>query len=98
MRLDQAARSLFLTEFVAALQRAAPHLTPQEVVWRYYWIGGSLMVSLAVPPGMVEPLSNGKARTNSGSDDLARGLIAFLVQGFGRAPSLRAEERRVRRS
>ena len=38
--------------FVAALHQAAPHLTEQEVVWRYYWMGGSVMVSLAVPPGM----------------------------------------------
>lgn len=40
--------------FVAALQQAAPHLAPHKVVWRYYWMGGSCMVSLAVPPGMVK--------------------------------------------
>src|SRR5208283_3559077 len=35
--------------FVAALQDAVPHLAPHEVVWRYYWMGGSVMVALAVP-------------------------------------------------
>ena len=61
-------------QFVAALQQAAPHLAPHEVVWRYYWMGGSLMVSLAVPPGMVGP----KARPGA----VAPELIAFMVQGF----------------
>ena len=67
------------TEFVDALQRAAPHLTRQEVIWRYYWMGGSLMVSLAVPPGMVEPAGESPASAR----DLASGLIGFLAQGFG---------------
>lgn len=60
------------TAFVAALQQAAPHLTEQEMVWRYYWMGGSVMVSLAVPPGMA-------ARAEG---MIARELIAFLVRGF----------------
>ncbi len=60
------------TAFVAALHQAAPHLTEQEVVWRYYWMGGSVMVSLAVPPGMA-------ARAEG---MIARELIAFMVRGF----------------
>jgi AcrR family transcriptional regulator len=72
------------TEFVAALQRAAPHLAAHEVVWRYYWMGGSVMVSLAVAPGMVGSAEDaGKARTRGASNGIAGELIAFLVQGFG---------------
>jgi len=72
------------TEFVAALQRAAPRLAAHEVVWRYYWMGGSVMVSLAVPPGMVGPAGGtGQARARRGSSGIAGELIAFLVQGFG---------------
>lgn len=72
------------TEFVAALQRAAPHLAAHEVVWRYYWMGGSVMVSLAVPPGMVGSAeAAGRARTHGASSGIAGELVAFLVQGFG---------------
>ena len=62
-------------QFVAALQNAAPHLSLHEVVWRYYWMGGSVMVSLAVPQGMV----GAEARPEA----VAGALIAFLGEGFG---------------
>ncbi len=72
--------------FVAALGRAAPHLAEHEIVRRYYWMGGSVLVSLAVPPGMVE----GSERLTSldarrARDALAGELVTFLVQGFGPA-------------
>ncbi len=69
--------------FVAALQQAAPHLAPHEVVWRYYWMGGSCMVSLAVPPGMVEDaddtvsLQARRARATMSAE-----LVACMVAGF----------------
>jgi len=61
--------------FVAALQHAVPQLAPHEVVWRYYWMGGSLMVALAVPPGMVEAVP-------AGHSTMPANLIAFLVHGI----------------
>lgn len=78
--------------FVAALQRAVPHLSPQEAAWRYYWMGGSLMVALAVPADSVEA-----AGTAAGSqepalcNDVSANLIAFLVHGI-RAPAGAAAE------
>jgi AcrR family transcriptional regulator len=66
--------------FVAALQRAAPHLAPHEVVWRYYWMGGSVMVALAVPPGMVDAAGPGR------HGQMPANLIAFLVQGIAADP------------
>ena len=70
--------------FVAAIQRAVPHLAPHEVVWRYYWIGGSVMVALAVPPGTIEAVD---AAADSAAETATHGtmpanLIAFLVQGI----------------
>jgi AcrR family transcriptional regulator len=59
--------------FVEALQQAVPYLAPHEVVWRYYWMGGSVMVALAVPPGMVE---------GTAVDMMPADLIAFLAQGI----------------
>jgi hypothetical protein len=63
--------------FVAALRRAVPQLAPHEVVWRYYWMGGSIMVALAVPPGMVEAPADPVPR-----DTMPASLIAFLAQGI----------------
>ena len=73
--------------FVAALQRAVPHLAPHEVVWRYYWMGGSVMVALAVPPGMIEASDLAAAAVEpTPRGTVPANLIAFLVQGI-RAPS-----------
>ena len=70
------------TAFVAALSRAAPHLPEHEVVWRYYWMGGAVMVSLAVPPGMVEADGTPRRPCHPPSR-MASELVAFIVQGFG---------------
>ncbi len=69
--------------FVTALAAAAPHLSEHDIVWRYYWMGGSVLVSLAVPAGMVEaaddPVSLTARRARA---RVADELIAFLVRGF----------------
>ena len=63
--------------FVDALRLALPALAPREIVWRYYWMGGSLMVALAVPSGMVaEDAAADPHRT------MLANLIGFLVDGF----------------
>jgi AcrR family transcriptional regulator len=69
--------------FVAAVQRAVPYLAPHEVVWRYYWMGGSVMVALAVPPGMVEaPVDTAGPAGQELRDAMPAELIAFLAQGI----------------
>jgi AcrR family transcriptional regulator len=69
--------------FVAALQDALPHLAPHEVVWRYYWMGGSLMVALAVPSGVVEAPDGAVVATeHAWCGTMPANLIAFLVQGI----------------
>ena len=69
--------------FVSALQDAVPHLAPHEVVWRYYWMGGSLMVALAVPSDAAEALNGAVVPAGHGSHDtMPSHLIAFLVQGI----------------
>ena len=74
-------------EYVAALRRALPELSTHEVVWRYYWMGGSLMCALAVPPGMVEtPPEPGSEERRGASESMADSLIAFLVSGFRSKP------------
>lgn len=70
--------------FVAALRDAVPHLAPHEVVWRYYWMGGSLMVALAVPSGMIDPsgAAADMATEQAPYGTMPAGLIAFLVHGI----------------
>jgi AcrR family transcriptional regulator len=69
--------------FVTALQRAVPYLAPHEVIWRYYWMGGSVMVALAVPPGMVEaPGGIDGSAGQAVHEEMPGELIAFLVQGI----------------
>jgi AcrR family transcriptional regulator len=73
--------------FVAALQEAVPHLAPHEMVWRYYWMGGSLMVALAVPSGTVEASDSAVASAGLASyGTVSANLIAFLIHGIS-APS-----------
>jgi AcrR family transcriptional regulator len=61
--------------FVAALQKAVPHLARHEVNWCYYWMGGSIMVALAVP-------SETDGSTMSQIATMPARLIAFLVAGI----------------
>ncbi len=69
--------------FVAALLDAVPHLAPHEVVSRYYWMGGSLMVALAVPAEMLDPSGGASAGGEHASYETMPGnLIAFLVHGI----------------
>lgn len=76
--------------FVATLEAALPHLTRQEVVWRYYWMGGSLMVALAVPPVVIGTSDgeDGPSRHSSYNTTLSRNLVEFLVQGMSAAGSI----------
>jgi AcrR family transcriptional regulator len=75
--------------FVAALQRALPHLAQPDVIWRYYWMGGSLMMTLAVPSETVSVPDGQVEETGLGLHGmLPANLIAFLVQGMRAAPVL----------
>jgi AcrR family transcriptional regulator len=84
--------------FVAALQDAAPHLAPHEVVWCYYWMGGSLLVALAVSSDAVssdavEPAEGAVMPAGHGTHNtMLSHLIAFLVQGIS-APSRAVDAR-----
>ena len=72
---------------VAALRQALPHLAPHEVIWRYYWMGGSLMVALAVPSGTIEaPDDDDEPAPLSRHGTMSANLIAFLVHSM-RAPA-----------
>ena len=70
-------------EYVMALRKALPELAEYEVIWRYYWMGGSLMCALAVPPGMVDADADNAERSRPGlRESMAESLIGFLVAGF----------------
>lgn len=71
--------------YIAALQQAAPHLTAQEVHWRYHLMVGAILMTLSdgSTGGRIARLSGGLCTP----DDLAefrREMIAFLSDAFGR--------------
>jgi len=82
--------------YVPALRKAVPSLTPQEAIWRYYWMGGCVLVSLAVPSGMVEAAGDPACASASGvQTDLVGFLAAGIRTGQHQAPSKGHRARRV---
>jgi AcrR family transcriptional regulator len=69
-------------EYVAALKLALPSLEDEEVIWRYYWMGGCLMCSLAVPLGMVGQHDTASGSASGIGPTMADSLVGFLVTGF----------------
>lgn len=79
--LDDLARA-----YVAALHRAAPHLTPAEVHWRYHFMVGAILLAIsdAGPGSRMTRLSDGLASPMD-AEALRRQLVGFLAAAFDRA-------------
>jgi AcrR family transcriptional regulator len=73
-------------EYVAAMKLALPDLEDEEVIWRYYWMGGCLMCALAVPLGMVSPRDAASVNAPGLGLSMADSLVGFLVKGFHSRP------------
>jgi AcrR family transcriptional regulator len=65
-------------EYVAAMKSALPDISDEEIIWRYYWMGGCLMCTLAVPPGMI----NERDAASGAGLVMADSLVGFLVTGL----------------
>lgn len=88
---DHAAR-----RFIAALSRAAPHVSYEDICWRYYTvIGGFLQViSDSERPQRLRRLSDGRCDTGN-ADQMIEELITFFVAGMtAPAPGSRRREER----
>ncbi len=68
--------------FVAALRQVLPDQTESELVWRYYWMGGCVMCSLAIDPAISAGLVDKES-----AETHAETLITFLLAGCRGTPS-----------
>ncbi len=69
--------------YVAALHRAAPHLTLAEVHWRYHFMVGAILLAISDsgPTSRMTRLSDGLA-SPADPDALRRQLVGFLAGAF----------------
>jgi AcrR family transcriptional regulator len=73
--------------FIAAIAEACPHLDPKEFFWRYAFMIGTVVYSVA-DSGVTErtaQLSGGKIDL-ANTDDLRRAMLSFLVGGMTAQP------------
>jgi AcrR family transcriptional regulator len=72
--------------FVAALHRCLPRLTPDEILWRFHFMLGTIYYSVSSPQ-RIKSFSRGRCDPGNLDDTLTH-LVPFLAAAF-RAPVLR---------
>jgi AcrR family transcriptional regulator len=79
---DQSSRT-----FVAALRECLPDLPPDEVLWRFHFMLGTIYYS-ASSPQRIRAFSRGRCDPGD-LESTVRHLVPFLAAGFGSAPVTR---------
>lgn len=77
------------SRFMTALSSILPHLAIEDVIWRYNFMCGAILYSMAGPSRMLHPPENmaGIRLRDAGQESVAIDqLVRFLAAGFG-APS-----------
>ena len=80
-----------IRRFTAALERALPDLSSAEVFWRFHFVVGVLVHSVA-DPARIEKLSGGLCDP-SDTSALTRRLVRFLSAGMRAAPTTAEHDR-----
>ena len=86
---DQSSRT-----FVAALRECLPELPPDEVLWRFHFMLGTIYYS-ASSPQRIKAFSRGRCDP-ADVDATVRHLVPFLAAGFRSTPLTQARTRRRR--
>ena len=68
------------TQFLRALAKALPHLPPRDLHWRFHFMLGTMVYTMA-NPGRIQALTN-NACDPSDMDASLNYLVPFLAQGF----------------
>ncbi|WJR77269.1 TetR/AcrR family transcriptional regulator [Bradyrhizobium sp. NP1] len=79
------------SRFIGALARALPHLSLNEVIWRYNFVIGAIIYAMGGPSRMTRPPKGlqGKHKAQRVSGDQAiRELVAYAAAGFRAAAAL----------
>ncbi len=71
--------------FIDALCKVLPHLSREDVYWRFHFLLGTIYYT-ALGPHRIHTLSNGKCDP-SNPESTADELILFVAAGFNAAPS-----------
>ncbi len=78
-----------LQRFAAALARALPHLTPEEIAWRLHFCIGTMAFTLVHSPHLAE-MSRGLCRAHD-ADRVLEQMLPFLAAGFNAPTSIEEE-------
>lgn len=68
-------------DFVSALRQALPDMSERDIVWRYYWMGGCVMTSLAISPSVGTRVARDDSKCLA-SVVTSHALETFLFQAF----------------
>ena len=71
-------------EYLAALQRLLPELPPTELAWRFHFLLGAMVYTMA-DPGRIQSMTDGLCDPGDSGAALAR-LVPFLAAGFRFTP------------
>ena len=71
-------------QYLATLGRLLPELTPAELAWRFHFLLGAMVYTMA-DPGRIQSLTDGQCDPGDADAALFR-LVPFLVAGFRSAP------------
>jgi AcrR family transcriptional regulator len=80
--------------FIAALRECLPNLPPDEILWRFHFMLGTIYYSVASPQ-RIKTFSKGRCDPGSVEDTVGH-LVPFLAAAF-RAPAAAREPTRARR-
>lgn len=80
-------------EYIAALQGLLPGLPPPDLAWRFHFLLGAMVYTMA-DPGRIQSMTDGLCNPGDGEAALLR-LVPFLAAGFRSPPT--APPRRSRR-
>lgn len=78
------------TTFISALRECLPHLPPDEILWRFHFMLGTIYYT-ASGPHRIREFSNGRCDPSDMEENL-RHLIPFLAAAF-RSPSIKPVRR-----
>ena len=83
-------------EYIAVLQAVLPGLTPEELAWRFHFLLGTMVYTMA-DPGRIQSLTGGLC--DLGDVDAAmRHIVPFLAAGFRAPPPARPAGRTRRKT
>lgn len=82
-------------QYLAALQALLPDLAPVELAWRFHFLLGSMVYTMA-DPGRIQSMTDGLCDPGD-ADAALRRLVPFLAAGFRSAPPVTPPHRTRRK-